>query len=136
MFLPPPVQEMVAKTDQHACHRGLKMPAHKAIAIALAIAATKGFLVAGFFMHLLSERKVIYEDMRPLPKEPCPSQERPALPPCTYFDRETLATFAPALEKAPKPVLKRLQLASPARAQGAGKCNVQCACRARKLSRR
>jgi len=31
-----------------------------AIAIALAIAATKGFLVAGFFMHLLSEKKLIY----------------------------------------------------------------------------
>src|ERR1041385_7031611 len=43
----------------YACY-GLRMPPHKAIAIALAIAATKGFLVAGFFMHLLSERKVIY----------------------------------------------------------------------------
>jgi hypothetical protein len=63
--------------------------------------------------------KVIYEDMRPRPKEPCPSQDRPALPPCTYFDRETLATFAPALEKAPKPVLERLDLASPTRARGA-----------------
>ena len=42
-----------------ACY-GLKMPPHKAILIALAIALTKGFLVAGFFMHLLTERKVIY----------------------------------------------------------------------------
>src|SRR5205807_10474852 len=39
---------------------GLKMPVHTAILIALAIAVTKGFLVAGFFMHLLSERKIIY----------------------------------------------------------------------------
>ena len=43
----------------YACY-GLRMPPHKAIAIALAIAATKGFLVAGFFMHLLSEKKLIY----------------------------------------------------------------------------
>jgi len=43
----------------YACY-GLKMPVRTAIMIALAIAATKGFLVAGFFMHLLSERKVIY----------------------------------------------------------------------------
>jgi hypothetical protein len=63
--------------------------------------------------------KVIYEDMRPLPKEPCPSPGEVGLPPCTYFDRETLATFAPALEKAPKPVLARLNLDSPGRARGA-----------------
>ena len=63
--------------------------------------------------------KVIYEDRRPLPNQPCPSPVQPALPPCTYFDRETLATFAPALEKAPRPVLKRLNLDSPARARGA-----------------
>ncbi len=43
----------------YACY-GLKMPVHTAIAIALVIASTKAFLVAGFFMHLLSERKVIY----------------------------------------------------------------------------
>ena len=43
----------------YACY-GLRMPVHTAIMIALVIAATKGFLVAGFFMHLLSERKVIY----------------------------------------------------------------------------
>jgi caa(3)-type oxidase subunit IV len=30
------------------------------IAIALLIASIKGFLVAGFFMHLISERKMIY----------------------------------------------------------------------------
>jgi len=42
-----------------ACY-GLKMPVHIAIMIALAIACTKGFLVAGFFMHLLSEKKLIY----------------------------------------------------------------------------
>ena len=30
------------------------------IAIALVIASAKGFLVAGFFMHLISERKMIY----------------------------------------------------------------------------
>ena len=43
----------------YACY-GLKMPVHTAIAIALVIACTKGFLVAGFFMHLLSEKKLIY----------------------------------------------------------------------------
>lgn len=30
------------------------------IALALFIASTKGFLVAGFFMHLISEKKMIY----------------------------------------------------------------------------
>ena len=30
------------------------------IAVALVIACTKGFLVAGFFMHLISEKKMIY----------------------------------------------------------------------------
>lgn len=42
-----------------ACY-GFDLPVHVAIAVALAIALTKGFLVAGFFMHLLSEKKVIY----------------------------------------------------------------------------
>ncbi len=42
-----------------ACY-GLDMPPSKAIPIALAIASVKGFLVAGFFMHLLNERKLIY----------------------------------------------------------------------------
>ena len=36
------------------------LPMWQAIAIALAIACVKGFLVAGFFMHLLSEKKLIY----------------------------------------------------------------------------
>ena len=36
------------------------VPIHYAIMIALAIALTKGFLVAGFFMHLLTEKKLIY----------------------------------------------------------------------------
>ena len=39
---------------------GLKMEAHKAIAIALVVATIKGTLVAGFFMHLFSEKKLIY----------------------------------------------------------------------------
>lgn len=39
---------------------GLNMEVHKAILIALAVATVKGFLVAGFFMHLLTERKLIY----------------------------------------------------------------------------
>ena len=39
---------------------GFKLPIHYAIMVAVAIAAMKGFLVAGFFMHLLSERKLIY----------------------------------------------------------------------------
>lgn len=43
----------------YACY-GLKLPVHYAILVALAIAATKGFLVAGFFMHLLSEKKLVY----------------------------------------------------------------------------
>ena len=43
----------------YACY-GLKLPVHTAILIALAIACVKGFLVAGFFMHLLSEKKLIY----------------------------------------------------------------------------
>ena len=30
------------------------------IVVALIIASTKGFLVAGFFMHLISEKKMIY----------------------------------------------------------------------------
>lgn len=42
-----------------ACY-GLQLPVHYAIMVALAIALMKGFLVAGFFMHLLSEKKLIY----------------------------------------------------------------------------
>jgi cytochrome c oxidase subunit 4 len=43
----------------YACY-GLQMRVHVAILIALIIASVKGFLVAGFFMHLLSEKKLIY----------------------------------------------------------------------------
>ncbi len=38
----------------------LDLPMTYAIAVALAIACMKGFLVAGFFMHLLTERRLIY----------------------------------------------------------------------------
>ena len=37
----------------------LHLPTHKAIAIALFVASIKGTLVAAFFMHLISEKKVI-----------------------------------------------------------------------------
>ncbi len=38
----------------------LHLEVYQAIAVALVVAAVKGGLVAGFFMHLLSEKKVIY----------------------------------------------------------------------------
>ncbi|HEY0142517.1 MAG TPA: cytochrome C oxidase subunit IV family protein [Thermoanaerobaculia bacterium] len=38
----------------------LELPTWQAVALALAIATVKGTLVAAFFMHLLSERKLIY----------------------------------------------------------------------------
>lgn len=38
----------------------LHLPTHLAIALALAIATAKGSLVAAWFMHLISERKLIY----------------------------------------------------------------------------
>lgn len=38
----------------------LHLPPWETIAVALAIALVKGSLVAAFFMHLLSERKLIY----------------------------------------------------------------------------
>ena len=38
----------------------LHLPKHLAIALALAIATTKGTLVACWFMHLVSERKLIF----------------------------------------------------------------------------
>jgi cytochrome c oxidase subunit 4 len=41
-----------------ACY-WFKLPVHYAIVVALIIASIKGFLVAGYFMHLLSERKLI-----------------------------------------------------------------------------
>jgi cytochrome c oxidase subunit IV len=38
----------------------LHLPIHFAIALALTIAVVKGSLVAAWFMHLVSEKKVIY----------------------------------------------------------------------------
>ena len=38
----------------------LHLPVHLAVAVALVIACIKGGLVAGYFMHLISEVKVIY----------------------------------------------------------------------------
>ena len=38
----------------------LELPTHLAIALALAIATVKGTLVAAWFMHLLSEKRLIY----------------------------------------------------------------------------
>jgi cytochrome c oxidase subunit 4 len=39
---------------------GFDLPVHTAIFVALVVALIKGFLVAGFFMHLLNEKKLIY----------------------------------------------------------------------------
>jgi len=38
----------------------LHLPTHEAIALALVVATIKGTLVAAFFMHLISERKLIF----------------------------------------------------------------------------
>ena len=38
----------------------LHLPTPAAIALALVVASVKGGLVAGYFMHLVSERKLIY----------------------------------------------------------------------------
>ena len=38
----------------------LKLPLSQAILVALTIASIKGFLVAAFFMHLISERVIIF----------------------------------------------------------------------------
>jgi cytochrome c oxidase subunit 4 len=38
----------------------LHLPVHEAVAIAMLVAVVKGSLVAGFFMHLISEKKLIY----------------------------------------------------------------------------
>lgn len=38
----------------------LHLPVHLAVAVALLVATVKGTLVAGYFMHLFSERKLIY----------------------------------------------------------------------------
>jgi hypothetical protein len=51
--------------------------------------------------------KVVYKDPR-LPGEGrCPEPGEKSLP-CRYFDRETLSTFAPALQAAPRSVLESL----------------------------
>ena len=38
----------------------LHLPIHQAVLVALAIATIKGSLVALFFMHLISEKQIIY----------------------------------------------------------------------------
>jgi len=38
----------------------LHLPVHEAVTIALIVAVIKGSLVASFFMHLISEKKLIY----------------------------------------------------------------------------
>ena len=38
----------------------LRLPIVAAVLVALSIATLKGGLVAGFFMHLVSEKKIIY----------------------------------------------------------------------------
>ena len=38
----------------------LHLPIGKAVALALAVASVKAGLVAGYFMHLLTERQVLY----------------------------------------------------------------------------
>lgn len=38
----------------------LHLPTHQAILLALVVATIKGSLVAAFFMHLISERRLIY----------------------------------------------------------------------------
>ncbi len=37
----------------------LHLPVHQAVAVALVVASVKGGLVASYFMHLISERKLI-----------------------------------------------------------------------------
>lgn len=39
---------------------GLDLPVHYAVLVAMIVALIKGSLVAGFFMHLISEKKLIY----------------------------------------------------------------------------
>ncbi len=39
---------------------GFDLPVHYAILVAMFVAVLKGSLVAGFFMHLISEKKLIY----------------------------------------------------------------------------
>ncbi|HTL47426.1 MAG TPA: cytochrome C oxidase subunit IV family protein [Verrucomicrobiae bacterium] len=38
----------------------LHLPFHQALAVALFVATIKGSLVAAYFMHLVSEKKIIY----------------------------------------------------------------------------
>jgi len=38
----------------------MRLPTHLAILLALIVATVKGSLVAAYFMHLISEKKVIY----------------------------------------------------------------------------
>ena len=38
----------------------LHLPIHEAVILALVVASVKGTLVAAFFMHLISERKLVY----------------------------------------------------------------------------
>jgi cytochrome c oxidase subunit 4 len=38
----------------------LHLPVHTAVIVALIIASVKGSLVAGYFMHLISEERIIY----------------------------------------------------------------------------
>jgi hypothetical protein len=54
--------------------------------------------------------KVIYKDPRLPGEKTCLRPNHQGLP-CRYFDRETLTTFAPALQKAPHSVLHSLGLA-------------------------
>jgi hypothetical protein len=54
--------------------------------------------------------KVVYKDPRLLSSGDCPQPgDRQGIP-CRYFDRQALATYGPALEDAPKSVLKTLGL--------------------------
>jgi cytochrome c oxidase subunit 4 len=39
---------------------GLQLPMHYAVMVAMAVALVKGTLVACFFMHLISERRLIF----------------------------------------------------------------------------
>ena len=51
--------------------------------------------------------KVVYKDPRLPGVDKCPEPGETGLP-CRYFDRETLSTFAPALQEAPASVLESL----------------------------
>lgn len=51
--------------------------------------------------------KVVYKDPRLPGEDRCPEPGEKGLP-CRYFDRETVSTFAPALQGAPASVLESL----------------------------